>query len=223
MMVTFNGIYENQGHMQEATTFDLDAGVDCLAFVNTLDDRGSEQTTELLNEYSDLVAFAVQTGTLENADAHQLIALSESQPAGAEKALSRAVSLRELLYRVFSAVAAERDVAHADLSTFNRELRATLRNLELRMADGTIAWGWDSGTDLHRPLWPIVRSAADLLTSDEVGRVRECGAHDCGWLFFDESRNRSRRWCNMQTCGNRAKVDRFRARQRGAEIVESGG
>jgi predicted RNA-binding Zn ribbon-like protein len=44
-------------------------------------------------------------------------------------------------------------------------------------------------------------------------RVRECANHDCGWLFLDLSRNRSRKWCDMSSCGNRAKVRRFRERE----------
>jgi predicted RNA-binding Zn ribbon-like protein len=63
-------------------------------------------------------------------------------------------------------------------------------------------------------LWPVVRSAAELLTSDELGRVRECAADNCAWLFLDRSKNRSRRWCDMAVCGNRDKVRRFRQRSR---------
>ncbi|MBA2452090.1 MAG: CGNR zinc finger domain-containing protein [Chloroflexia bacterium] len=207
--------------MQVTKTFDLDAGVDCLAFVNTLDDRGGERPTELLHEYADLVAFAVQAETLQEPEARRLTALAFSRPVDAAAVVSEAIILRELLYRIFSAVAAECQPDGADLQALNGELRAALGNVELDRVSDAIEWGWLPGTNLRRPLWPIVQSAAELLTSSEGGRVRECAAHDCEWLFFDESRNRSRRWCNMQTCGNRAKVDRFRARQRGAEIVET--
>jgi predicted RNA-binding Zn ribbon-like protein len=206
--------------MQETKTFDLDAGVDCLAFVNTLDDRGNERPKELLEEYADVIAFALQTGGLEEPEARQLTALALAHPDDAVSVLSEAIALRELLYRIFSVVAADHTPESADIELLNGELRAALGNVKLLSLSDAIEWSWLPGADLHRPLWPIVQSAADLLTSAEGGRVRECAAHDCEWLFFDESRNRSRRWCNMQTCGNRAKVDRFRARQRGAEIVE---
>ena len=207
--------------MQETKTFDLDAGVDCLSFVNTLEDRGGEHPTELLTEYADVVLFAVQTETLQEFEAQQLKAMATAHPAESASVLSQAIALRETLYRIFSAVAAEREPGDADIGMLNGELRAALGNVELESVSEAFEWGWLSVPNLHRPLWPIVQSAADLLTSAEGGRVRECAAHDCEWLFFDESRNRSRRWCNMQTCGNRAKVDRFRARQRGAEIVET--
>jgi predicted RNA-binding Zn ribbon-like protein len=58
-------------------------------------------------------------------------------------------------------------------------------------------------------LYPIVKSAADLLVSAQLDRIRVCADPQCGWLFLDSSRNRSRRWCSMDTCGNRAKARRF--------------
>jgi predicted RNA-binding Zn ribbon-like protein len=55
-------------------------------------------------------------------------------------------------------------------------------------------------------------SAADLLTTPSVERVRQCPG--CGWLFLDESRNHSRTWCDMRICGNRAKAQRHYERQK---------
>ena len=67
-------------------------------------------------------------------------------------------------------------------------------------------------------LWPIVQSAADLLTTESLDRVRLCKAEDCGCLFVDASKNRSRRWCAMSDCGNRAKVRRHRQRLRESAV-----
>ncbi len=79
-----------------------------------------------------------------------------------------------------------------------------------------LGWVPVAGTEaLGRALWPLVRSAVDLLTSPDLERLKLCEADDCGWLFVDASRNRSRRWCDMSGCGNLAKVRRFRARRRG--------
>jgi predicted RNA-binding Zn ribbon-like protein len=79
-------------------------------------------------------------------------------------------------------------------------------------------WGWDKQSDaLDRMLWPVARSAADLLTSDHLNRVHQCGGKDCTWLFVDTSRNHSRQWCDMGDCGNRAKARRFYQRTRGTK------
>ncbi|MBI4413448.1 MAG: CGNR zinc finger domain-containing protein, partial [candidate division NC10 bacterium] len=77
------------------------------------------------------------------------------------------------------------------------------------------AWRWTGdGQRLDRMLWAVTRSAADLLTSGELAAVRECEAETCAWLFMDRSRNRSRRWCDMKACGNRAKARRHYERKK---------
>lgn len=77
-------------------------------------------------------------------------------------------------------------------------------------------WAFE-GRNLDAPLWPISRSAADLLTSDsDLHKVRQCGGSDCNWLFLDTSKNRTRQWCSMQSCGNREKARRHYQRQRRA-------
>ena len=60
---------------------------------------------------------------------------------------------------------------------------------------------------------PIIKSAADLLVSPELKRVKQCADDACGWLFMDKSRNNSRRWCSMKDCGNRAKAHRHYLRK----------
>jgi predicted RNA-binding Zn ribbon-like protein len=71
------------------------------------------------------------------------------------------------------------------------------------------AWADDVNEEsLDSPLHPGVWSAADLLTSTQLRRVRGCADARCGWLFFDASPGGNRRWCSMQECGNRAKARR---------------
>ena len=60
--------------------------------------------------------------------------------------------------------------------------------------------------------WPIARSAADLLASDQLAYVRACSSKVCEWFFLDTSKNHHRRWCDMTRCGNRAKVAAHRKR-----------
>jgi predicted RNA-binding Zn ribbon-like protein len=79
-----------------------------------------------------------------------------------------------------------------------------------------VRWrGDESGLD--GILWPILRSAARLLTDGDHSRLGQCADdRGCGYLFYDTSRNRSRRWCDMNSCGNRAKSQRHYARHRTA-------
>jgi predicted RNA-binding Zn ribbon-like protein len=195
-------------------TFELDSGRACLDFANTHDSAG-----EHLNVYSDLVAFAHQSQLITPDIGAWLHAESDREPLAAQRVLRRATQLRAAIYAVFSALAANAAPSAADLGLLNAELASSLAHARV-VADGTgFAWGW-SGQGLDAPLWPVTRSAADLLTSDvDRPRVRECGGIDCRWLFLDTSKNRSRQWCSMASCGNRAKARRHYERRRTASTT----
>jgi predicted RNA-binding Zn ribbon-like protein len=102
-----------------------------------------------------------------------------------------------------------------DLKGFNRALASMLSHSRLAPSEGGLRWDWDSRWDkLDSVIWPVVKSAVDLMTSEAIKRVGQCADERCGWLFWDASRNRSRRWCDMSDCGNRAKVRRFYAKSK---------
>jgi len=180
-----------------------------LGFVNTVDWRTSAHPVESLGGYPDLVAWGAKAGAISEDQARELLAEAERRPDEATAALARAIALREALYRVF---VAPTDLAHgaADVATLNAELRGALARLRLAPgeASGRFAWELAGGDDLGSVLGPVALSAAELLTSDGLARIRTCEGEGCGWLFLDTSRNRSRRWCSMDSCGNRAKAKR---------------
>jgi predicted RNA-binding Zn ribbon-like protein len=127
--------------------------------------------------------------------------------------LSRAVALREAIHRTLSAAIAGEPQDEGALSTLNCELSGALSRLRVApAAGGAYIWSWDRGGDdgngppLDRPLCPVARSAAELLTSPNLGRIKVCAGEGCGWMFLDESRNASRRWCDSRDCGNRERV-----------------
>jgi predicted RNA-binding Zn ribbon-like protein len=193
---------------QAPPTFELSGGALCLDFANTWADRG-QPDTDKLRGYPDLIAFARQAGLLTAGEAARLAGRAEQDPEAAAAALALGRSLRETLYRTLSAIAASRAPAAADLERLNAALPEALSRLRLERRGSEFVWAWATPEDpLEAPLWPILRSAAELLTSAERQRVRECGGSTCSWLFVDRSRNRSRRWCSMETCGNRAKARR---------------
>jgi len=192
--------------------FDLSGGRLCLDFANTL----SVQTGDHLGDYGDLVAWGRQAGALTPAQAASLLDAAARQPAAAEFALARARRFRAAVYRLFAARAAGHEPATADLDALNAELARTLGKARIvRAADG-FAWDWVAEDALDRVLWPVVRSAAELLTSEALSLVRECAASSCRWLFLDTTKNRSRQWCDMRVCGNRAKARRYHERRRKA-------
>jgi predicted RNA-binding Zn ribbon-like protein len=197
--------------------FDISGGALCLDFANTVDNRPQEHPRELLRGYADLVAWSRQAGAVSPQQAGQLLRAAARRKAAAQGALRRARRLRESLYRIFSAAAGGRTVPEEDVAALNATAETALGQLRVRRQGRRFAWDWnEAGPGLERMLWPVVRSAGELLTSDELGRVRECAAETCGWIFLDRSKNGSRRWCNMKVCGNRAKARRFYRRRKTA-------
>lgn len=202
---------------RQRPVFDLSGGCLCLDLANTLGDRPGEGVAERLGHYSDLIAWGRQTELLQEGEAGELERRSARRPAAAAAALGRAIELREAIYRIFSAAAAGRSSPPADLTALNGILPQALAQLRLEPAAAGYRWGWrDEGEAFERILWQVVRSAAELLTSADLGKVRECASPTCGCLFLDRSRNRSRRWCDMKTCGNRSKVRRHYRRRKSA-------
>ncbi len=198
-----------------ASTFDLSGGRLCLDFANTLSKRLTSHPRELLASYGDLVAWSRQAGLVTEREAGVLIREAKRRRADAAAVLERGVALREAIYRIFSAVAGECPAGRGDLATLNAALAEVLPLLGIVPKGDGFGWGWTGdGQRLDRMLWPVTRSAADLLTSAERAAVRECDAQTCAWLFMDRSRNRSRRWCDMKACGNRAKARRHYERKK---------
>ena len=204
--------------LRNSEPFDLIAGAVCLDFVNTVGGLRGAEEQERLHDYRDLVAWGQQTQLIAPGEVDRLRRDATRRPAEAEDVFVRAIALREAIYRIFTAPIEERALAPADLATLNAELaHATVRR-QLTWASGAFISAWVSDeTALDAMLWHVARSAADLLTSSDLRLVRQCASDTCGWLVVDSTRNRSRRWCDMRGCGNRAKVQRHRTRQRSME------
>ncbi len=178
----------------------------CLDFTNTVNDR-STSPRELLNSYSDLVLWSQEAQILTEEEAGRLREEATHRREEAQKVLQRAIDLREGLYRIFFAAARGSSPEKSELSTLNTEFSEAMSRACIVPTKDSFALDWiDKEKALDRMLWTIVRSAADLLTSKGLDDVRVCAADDCRWLFLDTSKNHSRRWCDMKSCGNRAKV-----------------
>ena len=202
--------------------FEFVGGSVALDFANTLGGMHTAPTHEHLIEYADLVAFGRSAGTLSPAQGRRLIDEAERQPARATAVLRRAILLREAIWRVFDAFAKSGRAEAADLATIQEEELAALKHARYAKSGSDVAYQWSEDLSLDRALWDIARVAGELLRSKvDLVRVRECGSATCEWLFIDKSRNHTRRWCDMNDCGNRAKVRRFRARQRAPKAKAS--
>ena len=199
--------------------FDFSGGALCLDFVNTVASRQRPET-EHLRRFADLVAWARQGGVLEAEDARRVERLALRSPADAAAVLTLAVGLREALYRLFTAIASGAAPSAADLSLFNANLAQTVPDLRVAWRRRRFTFEWTGRGRLDGMLGPVLRSAAELLTSAEAAQVRECASATCTWLFIDRSRTHRRRWCSMQTCGNRNKARRHYERVKRRPVGE---
>jgi predicted RNA-binding Zn ribbon-like protein len=195
----------------------FNAGRLCLDFANTVRSRPSSDRLDLIGSYEDLLGWARQATILTPGEAAVLADTARQGPRAAGDALAQARLLRESMYAVFSARAAGLPAPPVDLQTLNRAIGKAMTHGGLTAAGARFEWGWpDSVLGLDRVSGWVARSAAELLTSSDLTLVRECASYDCGWLFMDSTKNRSRRWCDMRVCGNRAKSRRHYERRRAA-------
>jgi len=181
----------------------------CFAVVNSVLWRRSATPDDLLTDYQALVRQVDLAHALP--DATGLLDSAAADPAAARRALVAGVGLREVLFDLFSAVAAGEPAQPADLVALNTELAEALQQLAL--ADGH-RLGWPRNLSLDLPRWQVAVSAAAVLSADDPTRIKQCPGERCGWVFLDASRNRSRRWCEPNECGNRERVRAYYRRSR---------
>ncbi|MDQ6661424.1 MAG: ABATE domain-containing protein [Chloroflexota bacterium] len=212
-------VYESSEVVDTSTRLDnlrFLSGRLCLDFANTVDPRVGQDSHDFLSNYFALVKWSQRISVLTEDEAAGLIQDAKHHPTEATTTFERAINLRETMYRVFSAVARRAIPRSADLDTLKRAFAAAMTHARIMPTDDSFEWDWNKNENaLDMMLWPLARSAVELLISSEVKRVKECpGVGDCGWLFLDTSKNGSRQWCSMEGCGSRAKMRRQYARKR---------
>jgi predicted RNA-binding Zn ribbon-like protein len=201
-----------------AATVNLIGGRLCLDFVNSVGARRTSRRgepvirDEKLNDCFDLIAWAQHAGAIApRREAPVLWKLACDRPGEARRVFRGAVKLREALHRILKSSVVRGKLDREDLATLNEWLRKARSARRITRENDRFGWTWNGpSVSLERILWLISESAAELLTTGDLSRLRQCGGDDCGWIFEDNTRNRSRHWCDSRDCGNRDRVRRFR-------------
>jgi len=183
-----------------------------LDFVNTVNSwSGAGSGAEYLRSYADLLRWHQLADLI---GPHSTRVLSRGTARAQNLALRDALAFRDSLHAIFHAVATREPLPQPALDHLNAVIKKTVGWRRLVASGSDVSCGWDfSGAPPAAILGPVAWQAAELLEHGEIGRVKECPLDEgCGWLFLDSSKNRSRTWCSMKTCGNSAKVKRFRTR-----------
>jgi predicted RNA-binding Zn ribbon-like protein len=196
---------------RDAEIHHLIGGVICLDFANTLYGH-TDAIHEYLFDYRDLVLWSRHAAILSAQKAKILLSNGEQVPAESETVFRQAIQVRETIFRVFASLAHDETPQNDDLIWLHQVWLENQSHTRLEKSDTGFELGWEDSDALDVMLWPVMHSALELLTSDELKRVKQCGR--CDWLFMDRSRNRSRRWCSMDACGNRIKMARRYEREK---------
>ena len=180
----------------------------CLAFANTRYWRGSEPAaTESLGQPKDLGNWLAANAPMPSRDG--------KRRADLDALFDDALRLREAIYRVFLAIGEGSQPQARDLEVFNAALAQTPRRLGISARGGAYSWVVATPSpSLGGVLAPVIWSAADLLSRANERRIRRCANDKCRWVFVDRSKAGTRRWCDMNACGNRAKAHRHYAKSK---------
>jgi predicted RNA-binding Zn ribbon-like protein len=166
---------------------------------------------DVLTGYPELVAWGVHAGALTETEATALRRLSRNDPDGAHAAFSRALHTRDYLDEVFRPLTVGEAPSTSALARLRDDEADALGHAHLE-GGSTFDWVWRDDHTLARPLRPVVHAAVQLLTTGALDRIKGCGG--CRFIFNDESKNRSRRWCSMDDCGTAEKMRRYVAARR---------
>lgn len=207
--------------LREAETHRLIGGDICLDFANTLNGHTRLRGHEYLLDYRDLALLSGHARLLSQRETHVMLQRAAANPVSARSAYRNALVLREVIFRVFHAVALGSKPSLDDLNRLNAAWREAQRHARLVDIGSGFALDWDDNPILERIPRSMCISAIQLLTSEKSARVRACAGEGCDWLFLDSSRNHLRRWCSMDECGNRAKMRRRQSRKKLAEASSS--
>ena len=188
-------------------------------FINTLIAENASPK-DLLQDFTDLAAWALATNLLEKSRAENLIG-DWKNTAEIEKAFVEAISFRAVLREMFIGLANGKTVKKSALAAINREIQNLGGAIEIKETEN----GFEKlfRADFREPrqiIAPIAESAADLLCYANLANIKKCESADCVLYFYDTSKNHSRRWCSMAACGNRAKAAAFYRRAKSKSGVK---
>lgn len=198
-----------------AGTLDLVGGELALDFANTSSGRGSPTHQEHLRDFETLIQWVEHARVMTPADCAYAREAVMQKPKLAAKLFARALAVRELVWQIGETLAEGRFVPERLRQELTAVHAESLARADIKPRDGALIWSWNPRKNLQAAiLGPLTLSALTLLLEKDLSRTKRCKGQECGWLFFDATKNKSRRWCEMRVCGNRAKVRAARQRKK---------
>jgi predicted RNA-binding Zn ribbon-like protein len=182
------------------------AGNLALDFANTVDDPNGPNRFDHIQDLPLLLTWARNVKVLSDSQHEELAAFARSQPIAAAAGLRRAHALRHTLQSVFGAIADGQPIPEQRWRDLRRSIADAIAHADLTADHYQVRLAW-GGASLDAVIWSVSYAAHQLLTGGQLGRVKRCAA--CPWLYLDQSKNSSRRWCTMDDCGKHEKMRRY--------------
>jgi predicted RNA-binding Zn ribbon-like protein len=199
-----------------AGSLDLIADDLALNFANTESGRGFPSHENHLREAEHVALWLKHAKALPAEDADWLTRQVAKRADLAAELLAQAIALREAIHDIGAALGRRNKAPEASLAALSSLHARFVARAALAPGVLSCRWRWSvRAAPVEAALGPIALAAVRLFTEGDFHRIRACGGHACGWLFYDRSKNNRRRWCEMEVCGNRAKQRRLAARRRG--------
>jgi predicted RNA-binding Zn ribbon-like protein len=200
-----------------AGSLDLIADDLALNFANTESGRGFPSHQNHFREAANVAEWLRHAKALPVEETDWLQTRVAERPDLARDLLATAVALRDAVHDIGVALGHRAKPPEAALASLSALHARCVARAELAPGVESCRWQWSvRASPVEAALGPIALAAVRLFTEGDFARIRECGGHACGWLFYDRSKNNRRRWCEMEVCGNRAKQRRLAARRREA-------
>lgn len=184
-------------------------------FTNTASDRGGPEHREHFRSAADVIVWTRHAKVMTERDRDVALAALAADPSLGRRLLRETLTVRETIHRIGAAISAGRGPSPTDVAALTAAHTHALSAARLTPFGDGFVWSWDAHDGVVEALLgPITLSALTLLTQQDLSRIKQCQGEHCGWLFFDTTKNKNRRWCEMEVCGNRAKQKQFMERRK---------
>jgi predicted RNA-binding Zn ribbon-like protein len=192
----------------------LDGGILCLDFVNSINSRTAASQVDYFQTLHDFIDWAERLEIVDDKMAGELHAKADKDSESSTVFLQEVIDFRELLYVIFRCIILKEKVPSIDLNRFNKVLSGYFRFLQIEENADGFKESWNIETDsFQRLLAPIVKDSYETILARNHDRIKECP--NCGWLFYDTTKNGKRRWCSMKSCGSNIKSLEWYHRNKG--------
>ena len=196
-------------YIRSVETLEHVGGPVCLDFTNTIKHRYEEPYVDYLSGSEEWLIWTKRSALITDVELKLIQRHVQQNPIKSQKEMQVVIRTRESIYQIFKSISHDQKPPPESLQLFTEKLHFAFKRISLTIGvNRKVSESWsDKVVDLLTPLAPIVKSAYELLNSNTLKRVKDC--KNCGWLYLDKSKNNSRKWCSMLTCGSSDKARRY--------------